>query len=93
MFLLQIDYSVNMLSELLKQGPAIGLMAFAVIYLYRKVKELDTKVEASREKLEKYLYEDRPAMMKVMQNSTTVTQSIERHLDRLQKLMEEIKKK
>jgi hypothetical protein len=73
---------INYLSELLKQGPVIGLLGIAILYFYRRQQQLEGKLDKVNEKYENYLTDDREQLMKIIENNTTTMLKIEKHLDK-----------
>lgn len=81
--LLQADFNVNMLAELLKQGPVITLLGLACWYFYQQNKKQEAALQATREKhdadiaganakLEAYMKEDREELITALNNNTAV---------------------
>jgi|GEM_PF-4193636 len=78
--LLQADFDVNILVELLKQGPVITGLVFAILYFYKRQQSLEANLKAANEKLEAYLKDDRDNLIKVIENNTRIMQDIEKYL-------------
>lgn len=77
---LQSNFDVNLLSELLKQGPVITGLVFAIIYFYKRQQKLEEKLEEANKKTENYLKDDRDILIKVIENNTKTMQELEQYL-------------
>ncbi len=77
---LQSTFDVNLLSELLKQGPVITGLVFAIIYFYKRQQKLEEKLEEANKKTENYLKDDRDILIKVIENNTKTMQELEQYL-------------
>lgn len=80
MMLLQAAFDVNILVELLKQGPVITGLVFAILYFYKRQQSLEANLIAANEKLERYLKEDRDNLLKVIENNTRIMEELENFL-------------
>ncbi len=80
MLLLQTTFDVNILVELLKQGPVIAGLVFAILYFYKRQQALEANLQAANDKLENYLKDDRNNLVKVIENNTRMMQEIETFL-------------
>lgn len=73
-------FDVNILVELLKQGPVITGLVFAILYFYKRQQALEANLRAANEKLESYLKDDRDNLIKVIENNTRIMEDIETYL-------------
>lgn len=80
MLMLQATFDVNILVELLKQGPVITGLVFAILYFYKRQQALEANLQAANEKLETYLKDDRNNLIRVIENNTRTMQEIETFL-------------
>jgi len=89
---LSADFTVNILSELMKQGPLIALLAYISITLYKEQKKQQAEIQAIRDKHEsdmkqwqdktlEYMNTDRKAMLEVLENNTRVMEDLQKHLE------------
>lgn len=82
MFFLQSTFDINILLELMKQGPLICGLVFAILYFYRRQQQVDANLKEANEKLEKYIREDSNKMLTVIDNNTRTMQELENYLIR-----------
>lgn len=87
------DYDINLLAELLKQSPLIGLLGFISVTQYKKQNETEKKVDALRDKhqadmleanerLEGYITGDRERMITALNNNTAAWQELKEALEK-----------
>jgi hypothetical protein len=77
---LQANFDINILVELLKQGPVIAGLVFAILYFYQRQQKLEANLQAANDKLESYLKDDRDKLVKVIENNTRIMQELETYL-------------
>lgn len=81
LLLVAADFDVNIVAELMKQGPLIGALAFISWTLHKKQIETEKKQEALRDKhevdmraanerLEEYITGDRERVITALNNNT-----------------------
>jgi hypothetical protein len=91
--LLQADYTVNILAELLKQGPVITCLGVAVWYFYKKSQEHEADLKAANDKhdadiarandkLETYMKDDRELLLTALNNNTRVMEELKKYIDK-----------
>lgn len=80
LFLQGQQFDVNILVELLKQGPVITGLVFAILYFYKRQQKLESDLQASNDKLEAYLKDDRDDLRKLVENNTRIMQELENYL-------------
>lgn len=73
--ILQATYNVNLLAELMKQGPLMTFMGLAVWYFYSRQQKLEAAQQAANEKVEAYLKDDRDKLTQLIINNTTTMQN------------------
>lgn len=73
-------FDVNLLVELLKQGPVITGLVFAILYFYKRQQALEASLKEANTKLETYLKDDRERLITVIENNTKTMQELENYL-------------
>lgn len=73
-------FNVNVVAELLKQGPLITALIIAIWYFYQRQKQQEAAIQAAADKLEKYMAEDREILVNALNNNTRVMIEMETYL-------------
>ncbi len=73
-------FDVNLLVELLKQGPVITGLVFAILYFYKRQQSLEKSLKEANDKMETYLKDDRERLITVIENNTKTMQELETFL-------------
>ncbi len=84
---LQSTFQVNLLSELLRQGPTVAGLMLAIWYFYSRQTKLENKLDAATEKYERHLSEDLKKMVEVIENNTHTMEENSRIIQELQQNM------
>lgn len=93
LLLVAADFDINILAELMKQGPLIGLLAFISWTLYKKQSDNDKNLMALRDKheadmrsanerLEEYITGDRERVITALNNNTEAWRELKETLDK-----------
>ena len=82
---MDVTSTVNVFTELAKQGPLIAALATAIWYFYNRQNKYEEQAQKQVEKIETLLKEDRTEMMKIIENNTSVMQENTRVLKSLYK--------